>query len=222
MLDQADTGDSSGWAGRIEAPFRPLPFSPPPPTVIVNAYGKPAVISATPPSVATDHDRPTLRFPVVPPPVTPPQLNVPEPLIDINEPTLEEKPVRAGQPMTHGSDDETAEIQSPLAQGTYPGGDAEGDAEARVEAHEARGPKPRIANLRPRKKGQVPRKPAARPAQQDTSDGIPQHPHIEPIDPAAWLADEAHARTSDRLDSADGVDNSDMIVPTPRTRPNVV
>jgi hypothetical protein len=223
------------------APFRPLAFSPPPPTMTVNAHGKPAMISSTLPPMATDHDRPTLRFPVVPPPVTPPQLNVPEPLIDINEPTLEEKPVRMEKtqdptqettrldPRAEIAERQTEEIESPLAAGTYPGdlSDDPQDAEELEDAEEDRGAKTRITSLQPRKKGQPPRKLARAhgttpPASQDTSDGVPRQPHIEPIDPAAWLADEAQARTSDRRDAADGVDNSDAFVPLPRTRPNVV
>ncbi len=204
-------------------PFRPRPaFLPPQPTVIVNAYGRPAVISSLPPAITTDHERPTLKFPAVPPPVTPPHPNAPEPLLDINEPTLEEKPIRLADVSGEIDADAGEDEERDEGRDEDRGGDSE-DEEA------DRGPKTRIAqvshlrsqaNLRPRKKGQ----PASDAAhhirdQRESSDGVPQ---IEPIDPAAWLADEAHARTSDRRDSADGVDNSDTIIPTPRTRPNNV
>ncbi len=91
-------------------------------------------------------------------------------VIDANEPTLEEKPVRV---------------------------------EDLSEDHDGHTPVTRGRVLRARKKGA----PAPRRA--------PAH-RMPEIDPAAWLADEAHARTSDRGDSADGVDNSDTIVAAPR------
>jgi hypothetical protein len=204
-------------------PFRPRPaFLPPQPTVIVNAYGRPAVISSRPPSITTDHERPTLKFPAVPPPVTPPHPNAPEPLLDINEPTLEEKPVRladvSGEVDGDAGEDEERDQEHDEDLGKD-GDDEEADRGAKTRiAHVAQ--LRNQANLRPRKKGQPASDPAHRISdQRDTSDGVPQ---IEPIDPSAWLADEAHARTSDRRDSADGVDNSDTIVPTPRTRPNHV
>lgn len=210
-------------ADSVGSPFRPRPaFLPPQPTVIVNAYGKPAVVSSLPPAIVTDHERPTLKFPAVPPPVTPPHPNSPEPLLDINEPTLEEKPVRLADISgeidadddEHGDGDNGAENDGER--------DQTSDESTEVDDEEAdRGPKTRIAhvshlgnhsNLRPRKKGTSG---PARQVERETSDGVP---HIEPIDPAAWLADEAHARTSDRRDSADGVDNSDTL----GTRPNIV
>jgi hypothetical protein len=179
-------------------PARPS-FLPPPPTVI-HQGGRPTLLSTPPAAVVTTaHDRPTLRFPAVPPPAEPlpaqglegagdpvestrdkttEQIPVtaPTPIIDINEPTLEEAPVRVEDFAEENEDREPA--------------------------------KPRIA--RARKKGT----PAPRHA-------APVHHVMPDIDPAAWLADEAHARSSDRRDSADGVDNSDTVVPVPRPTPYV-
>lgn len=174
---------------------------------MIHQAGRPAFLS-TPVSsvVTTTPDRPTLRFPAVPAPAAPlptaadlsshdttPEIQAsappvpvdrdrvteqievsePTPIIDTNEPTLEEAPVRV---------------------------------EDFAEENEDRQPaKPRI--VRARKKGSPARHAAP----------VSQAHHTMPeIDPAAWLADEAHARSSDRRDSADGVDNSDTVVPVPR------
>lgn len=223
---------SAGDVESVASPFRPRPaFLPPQPTVIVNAYGKPAVVSSLPPAIVTDHERPTLKFPAVPPPVTPPHPNSPEPLLDINEPTLEEKPVRLANisgEIDVDDDERDDEHGDDIGDDINDDGDRDQATDEGVDADDEeadRGPKTRIAhvshlgnhsNLRPRKKGTSG---PARQVERETSDGVP---HIEPIDPAAWLADEAHARTSDRRDSADGVDNSDTVVPPLRTRPNIV
>lgn len=166
----------------------------PPPPAVAGHGGRPSFLSTPLPTVVTAHDRPTLRFPAVPPPASLPASDAapvvsareqiteqilvqdPTPIIDINEPTLEEAPVRV---------------------------------EDFAEENEDRQPaKPRIA--RARKKGTpapLHAAPVAAPV---------EHHQMPEIDPAAWLADEAHARSSDRRDSADGVDNSDTVVPVPR------
>jgi hypothetical protein len=185
-------------------PARPA-LLPPPPTMIRQA-GRPSFLSTPPSSVVTTaHDRPTLRFPAVPPPLDslPGPLPIsdepealepiaqpvvdrdrvteqiavtePTPIIDINEPTLEEAPVRA---------------------------------EDFAEENEGRQPA-RARMVRARKKGSPPQSRHAAPT-------VAEHHVMPEIDPAAWLADEAHARSSDRGDSADGVDNSDTVVPVPR------
>lgn len=159
---------------------------PPPPLPGRNAHGKPPFLPPPPTVLTSAHDRPTLRFPAVPPPLSPVQSAVPTPVIDVNEPTLEEKPVRAaqGRELDERSPDERAR------NGTFIG----------LAPRAAAGIEP----LRPRKKG------APAPHHGEA------HHQIPPIDPAAWLADEAHARSSDRRDSADGVDPSDTIVPVPK------
>lgn len=187
---------ASRLGGKVEDGASPQPD-------VEAAASKPARPSllSTPPAavVTTAHDRPTLRFPAVPPPTEPlpaqsiegagapvestrdkttEQIPVtaPTPIIDINEPTLEEVPVRVEDFAEENEDREPA--------------------------------KPRIA--RARKKGT----PAPRHS-------APVHHVMPDIDPAAWLADEAHARSSDRRDSADGVDNSDTVVPVPRPTPYI-
>lgn len=187
----ADARDPDDASNGVRA-SRPS-FLPPPAAVVRRTDGRPTFAS-TPPGhvINTDPDRPTLRLPAVPPPegastsglnaTVRPAAEVPTqpmimqqadpaPVIDANEPTLEEKPVRV---------------------------------EDMNEEQDAYVPVTRNRVAQPRKKG------APQPRRASPVHRMPE------IDPAAWLADEAHARTSDRRDSADGVDNSDTIVPTPR------
>lgn len=189
----------------VPEPLPPPPrpsFLPPQPSLGRNAKGNPAFLPPPPTMITTAHDRPTLRFPAVPPPSTPPDMPTadvkPTPIIDVNEPTLEEKPVTV--PMAAVSLDELDEDVREMVERAQ-------NATRIAMAPTADAPNASAAGmapLRPRKKGTPP------PPNRELHHAMP------PIDPAAWLADEAHARSSDRRDSADGVDPSDTIVPVPK------
>jgi hypothetical protein len=183
-----------------------------PPALGRDATGKPGFLPPPPAVVVSAHDRPTLRFPAVPPPLpqsaapsggptaAPTADTRPTPVIDINEPTLEDKPVTA--PMDAVSleelDDDVREIVERAQNATRIAVAPTAEAPQAWPLSSAT-----VAPLRPRKKGTPP------PPNREL------HHELPPIDPAAWLADEAHARSSDRRDSADGVDPSDTIVPVP-------
>lgn len=198
----------------VPAPLPPPPsFLPPRPTLRRNAQGKPAFLPPPPTVFTAAHDRPTLRFPAVPPPL--PQSTAPSgvpvaapnaetrpaPIIDVNEPTLEDKPVTT--PMNAVSldelDDDVRELVERARNATRVALAPTAEAPAAAASTSVAS----IAPLRPRKKGTPP------PPNREL------HHDLPPIDPAAWLADEAHARSSDHRDSADGVDPSDTIVPVP-------
>lgn len=193
--DATDVGDAVGDAndaGTGSRASRPS-FLPPPPAVVRRTGGRPTFASTPPGNViTTDPDRPTLRLPAVPPPEgasTSGESATVRPAAEV--PT---------QPMIMQQAD-----PAPVIDASEPTLEEKPvRIEDMNEEQDAHVPVMRNRVVHPRKKGAPP------PRRANPVNRMPE------IDPAAWLADEAHARTSDRRDSADGVDNSDTIVPTPR------
>ena len=200
-------------------------FLPPPPTMIHPA-GHSSFLSPPPSSVVTTaHDRPTLRFPAVPPPadsllnsetvseeeeIASAELSEEIESAEISAQPISAQPIQpiSAQPII---DRDRVTEQIAVTEPTHIIDINEPTLEEVpvrmedfAEEHDDHQlAKPRM--VRPRKKGSPPSRHASPVA------------HTMPeIDPAAWLADEAHARSSDRRDSGDGVDNSDTVVPVPR------
>jgi len=187
---------------------------------MIHPAGHVSFLSPPPSSVVTTaHDRPTLRFPAVPPPAdtllnsetVSEEIESAELSEEIEGAELSAQPTVSAQP-TIDRDRVTEQIAvTQPAQPTHIIDINEPTLEEvpvrmedfAEENDDHQPAKPRM--VRPRKKGSPPSRHASPVA------------HTMPeIDPAAWLADEAHARSSDRRDSGDGVDNSDTVVPVPR------